>query len=395
MKLSIRQIFFNLKMALFMLGAGVTFLAVILVGISQYSDRLASLKNQHVLIKKIIATSLNDTDMAAITINGDIAELALFAKLSNKPTIMDSLFSSDEEESLIRTLLSTSNTFQESALFWVESMPVSREAMYQRMLSARNLHLVEIDSMIDYQIHLIDQSVVIAKITVLIISLFGLITFFLYQWRLTLIYRDITKASSVDTDNKYEAYTEEIDYVIRRLARKMPVVNTNQTLLNPISGINNEKGMLTAYNVKRNIKNVGSLFILLLKIDQQEDLIQKLSKEDMNAIYKKLSEILAMYEQPLDVIAHLENDCFTFVMARNSKESALNEAEKIIASVSESLFLTALGIEKITLSGGIMLKIPSKTLEESLIDAEKLVEKAKESGGNRVAQLRDKVNSYR
>jgi GGDEF domain-containing protein len=382
-------------MALFMLGAGVTFLAVILVGISQYSDRLASLKNQHVLIKKIIATSLNDTDMAAITINGDIAELALFAKLSNKPTIMDSLFSSDEEESLIRTLLSTSNTFQESALFWVESMPVSREAMYQRMLSARNLHLVEIDSMIDYQIHLIDQSVVIAKITVLIISLFGLITFFLYQWRLTLIYRDITKASSVDTDNKYEAYTEEIDYVIRRLARKMPVVNTNQTLLNPISGINNEKGMLTAYNVKRNIKNVGSLFILLLKIDQQEDLIQKLSKEDMNAIYKKLSEILAMYEQPLDVIAHLENDCFTFVMARNSKESALNEAEKIIASVSESLFLTALGIEKITLSGGIMLKIPSKTLEESLIDAEKLVEKAKESGGNRVAQLRDKVNSYR
>ena len=43
--------------------------------------------------------------MASITINGDIAELALFAKLSNESTMLDSILSSDEEEkSLGRTL---------------------------------------------------------------------------------------------------------------------------------------------------------------------------------------------------------------------------------------------------------------------------------------------------
>jgi len=77
------------------------------------------------------------------------------------------------------------------------------------------------------------------------------------------------------------------------------------------------------------------------------------------------------------------------------KDIALSEAEKIVESVKESIFATQQGIQKITLSGGLSLKIPSKTLEESLPDVAKLVEKAKESGGNRVAQLRDKADMYR
>jgi len=397
MKLSIRQIFFNLKMSLLILGSGITLLAIILVSISQYSQRLGALKNQHILIKKITATSLQDSDMASITINGDISELALFAKLSNKETLLDSILSSDEEQkSLSRTLISTSATFQESALFWLESMPISREAMYERMISARNLYLIEIDSMIDYQIRLINESVVVAKITALIVALLGLITFFFYQWRLNQIYRDIKKAYSVDTDGtQHEVVTEEIDFIIKRLARKIPVINTNPTLLHPQSGLNNQKGMLSIYNIKRNNKTIGSLFVILLEIDQQKDLETKLSKDEMATVYKKLADILSMYEQPLDILAHLDNNRFAFLMARNSKDLALNEAEKIVESVKESIFTTQQGIHKITLSGGIILKIPSKTLEESLLDVVKLVEKAKESGGNRIAQLRDKADMFR
>ena len=50
---------------------------------------------------------------------------------------------------------------------------------------------------------------------------------------------------------------------------------------------------------------------------------------------------------------------------------------------------------KITLSAGFLLKIPVKSIEEAIDDALKLVEKAKESGGNRIAQLRDRADSYR
>ncbi len=250
--------------------------------------------------------------------------------------------------------------------------------------------------MIDYQIRLINEAVSVAKITVLIISFLGLFTFFFYRWRLNQIYRDIKKASSVDTDGtQHEVVTEEIDFIIKRLARKMPLVNTNPTLLHPQSGLNNQKGMLSIYNIKRNTKAMGSTFVALFEIDQHKDLEAKLSKEDMATIYKKLSDILSMYEQPLDILAHLDDNRFAFVMARNSKDLALSEAEKIVASVNDSLFSTQQGMQKITLSGAIVLKIPSKTLEEALSDVAKLVEKAKESGGNRIAQLRDKADMFR
>lgn len=397
MKLSIRQIFFNLKAYLFILGIGITFLALILINISQYADRLDALKNQHILIKKITSNNLDDSQMASITINGELSELALFAKLSNESTLLDSILSVDEEEkSLGRTLISASTTFQESALFWLESLTMSRDKMRERMLSARNLYLIEIDSMIDYQIRLINEAVAIAKITVLIISFIGLFTFFFYQWRLSQIYRDIKKAYSVDTDGtQHEVVTEEIDFIIRRLARKMPQINTNPTLLHPQSGLNNQKGLLSIFNIKRNSKAIGSIFIALFEIDQHKDMEVKFSKEDMGGIYKKLSDILSMYEQPLDILAQLDDNRFAFVMSRNSKDLALSEAEKIVASVNDSIFTTQQGTQKITLSGAIVLKIPSKTLEEALSDVGKLVEKAKELGGNRIAQLRDKADMFR
>ncbi len=396
MKLSIRQIFFNLKLSLFVLGSGIILLAMILVTISQFSERLDALKNQHILIKKITSTNLHDFDMATITINGNIAELALFTKLANKETFLNLLFTSDEKEkSLNQAMVSTSSKFQESALFWLESMPVSRSAMYDRMIFERNLYSMDIDNMIDYQISLINESVWIAKIIVLIIAVLGLMTFFFYQWRLNQIYRDIKKASSVDEGIQHETVTEEVDFIIKRLARKMPVVNTNPTLLDPQSGLNNQKGMNTVFNLKRNTKTMGSLFIVLFEIDQYKELEAKLSKEDIGTLYKKLADIFTMYEQPLDVIAHLDDNRFAFIMARSSKDLALSEAENIVQSVKDSIFTTQQGIEKITLSGGISLKIPSKTLEESLPDVAKLVEKAKESGGNRIAQLRDKADKFR
>lgn len=269
MKLSIRQIFFNLKLSLFVLGSGIILLAMILVTISQFSERLDALKNQHILIKKITSTNLHDFDMATITINGNIAELALFTKLANKETFLNFLLTSDEKEkSLNQALVTTSSKFQESALFWLESMPVSRSAMYDRMIFERNLYSMDIDNMIDYQISLINESVWIAKITVLIIAVLGLMTFFFYQWRLNQIYSDIKKASSVDEGIQHETVTEEVDFIIKRLARKMPVVNTNPTLLDPQSGLNNQKGMNTVFNLKRNTKTMGSLFIVLFEIDQ-------------------------------------------------------------------------------------------------------------------------------
>lgn len=395
MQYSIRQIFFNLKAALLFLGVSVLFLTIQLINISEYSERLAALKNQHIIIKKITTTKLDDPQMASITINGALAELALYVKTSNQDAIFDLFISAtDEEKALYESLLSTSNSFQESALFWSESMKESHSAMYDRMIAARELYLSDINEMIDYQIRLIDQSVVIAKMTTLVAFIFILFVFFFYRWRLNQIYRDIKGACSVDLEgNKTAVLTEEIDFIVRRLARKSPII-TNTTFLSTISGINNEKGMISAYNAKRNQKNIGSLFLAVFEIDQHDKLIASLNKDDLISMYKKIADILSMYEQPLDVIGHLENNSFAFLLARNSKDVALSETEKIVASINDSVFVTNEGTIKITVSAGFTLKAPAKSLEESLQTVSKIVQKAKEAGGNRVAQLRDGLDSY-
>ncbi|HQS66099.1 MAG TPA: diguanylate cyclase [Sulfuricurvum sp.] len=394
---SIQKIFFNLKLSFFILLIGITFLGVQLINITRYSDRLAALKSQHTLIESITTQDLSDVPMATIVLNGHIAKLSLAVKLSTRDTVLDSFLPFTHEHiTLSDTLHVSSSEFQDAALFWLESTPRGRTTMHTQMIHARDTYLMDIAHMIDYQILLINQSIEIAKMTVMGLFILGLLLFLLYRFRLNQIYRDINKACSVDIDGtKAEVSTQEIDFIVKRLARKAPVANTSQSLLHPQSGLNNEKGMFTMYNAKKATKNSYSLFIALFEIDQHTNLSNSLSKEDMGALYKKIGDIISMYEQPMDVIAQLDNHNFVFVMSRNSKDTALSDAEKIVHSVYDSAFSTSKGPIKVSLSGGILLKAPASALESSILDAHKVIEKAKESGGNRVAQLREKSDHFR
>lgn len=105
MPISIRKVFFNLKIALLLLGGGITLLGIQIFNLSHYSERLGALKNQHLLIEKIVHTDLNDPKMASILINGAISELALSVKLSGEEALLDSFINSNEEQaSLLRSL---------------------------------------------------------------------------------------------------------------------------------------------------------------------------------------------------------------------------------------------------------------------------------------------------
>lgn len=396
MLISIRKVFFNLKNALMFLGIGVFILTFQLFHLSQYSERLGALKNQHLLISKIINTDLNDPKMASIMINGALSEIELSVKLSGKEAFLDSFINSNEEQaSLLRSLVVSSEAFRDQALIWSESLAISEKSSRARMLNARTAYLADIDRMTDYQIHLIQESIDTAKMIALVVLMAGLLVFLLYRYRLDQIYRDIHKACSVDTDGTRKIIaTQEIDFLLKRL-RKSSQDSLNPNLLNPLSGLNNEKGLINAFNAKKAGKAGNTVFLALFEIDRYAALINTLSKEDLKNLFNKLGEMFTMYEQPLDVIAHMDDDRIIFLMSRSSKKTAFEECEKIIQSVKESSFTTAQGPIKITLSAGFLLKPPVKTIDEGVQQALQLIEKAKESGGNCVFQLRDLSQSYR
>jgi diguanylate cyclase (GGDEF)-like protein len=393
MLISIRKVFFNLKNALFALGIGVTILTIQLFLISQYSARLGALKNQHLLIDKIINTDLNDSKMASILVNGALSEIVLSVKLSGQEAILDTVVTSNEEQaSLLRSLEISSVAFRDNAVIWSTSLIASRDSARERMMNARTAFLGDIDRMIDYQIHIINESIATAKMTVILVFFAGLGVFLLYRYRLNQIYRDIDKACSIDADgSKKVVLTQEVDFILKRLSRNFSQSTLNPNLLNTLSGLNNEKGLLRSFNAKKAGKSGRNIFLALFEIDHYTSLSNTLSEEDMGDVFKKIAGILSMYEQPMDVIAHIENDRFIFLMSRNSKELALQDAEQIIHTVGESSFNTAQASIKITLSGGFMLKPPAKSIDDAIKEAIDLIEKAKETGGNRVAQRRERL----
>lgn len=397
MLISIRKVFFNLKIVLMLIGGGIALLGIQIFNISEYTERLSALKNQHLLIEKIVHTDLSDPKMASILINGAVSELTLSVKLSGQEAVLDAFINSNEEQaSLLRSLSLSSQSFQDTALLWSEALAISKESSKTRMMSARTAYLEDIDRMIDYQIHIIEESVATAKMTALLLFITGLIMFFLYRYRLNQIYSDIDKVCSIDADGSQKTmHTQEIDFLTKHVVRKSSQISINPNLIHPSSNLNNEKGLVTAFNAKKAGRSGNTVFLALFEIDQYLELTQSLNKEDLAGILKKLGEMISMYEQAFDVIAHLDNDQLVFLMSRSTKQSALEECEKFIHSVEESSFSTSQGIIKITLSGGFLLKPPAKSIEEAISDAQILIEKSKENGGNRISQVRERTQSYR
>ncbi|MBV5321365.1 MAG: diguanylate cyclase [Sulfuricurvum sp.] len=398
MLLSIRKIFSHLKNALLILALGTAFLTLQLFLITDYSDRLGELKKQHLLIDKTVNTDLSDPKMAAILMNGSLSEIALSVKLSGTKGILNSfLTSNDENTSLSHSLEVSSQTFCDSALTWSESLPISRDSQHTRMMNARSDYLGNIDRVIDEQINLVNDSISTSKITALTLLTLGVFVFFIYRSRLNQIYSDIDKACAVDTNGEQKTVeTEEIDFIMKRLVRRtIQTPSACSGLVNSSSGLNNQKGLMTAFNSKKSSRANNTIFLAVFEIDQYTSLVNTHSKDDLGNLFRKLGDIISLYEQPLDITAHMDDDHIVFLMSRNSKQIAMEDCEKILHTVEASGFSTAKGVVKITLSGGFLLKIPVKSVDESIEDALLLVQKAKESGGNRIAQLRDRADSYR
>lgn len=390
MFISIRKVFFNLKIAFAFLCAGIGLLTAQTYHISEHGDRLGALKNQHLLIEKIINTDLSDPKMASIIIQGAVAEIALSVKLSGEEALLDSLINSNEEQaSLLRSLSISSEAFRQNALSWSESPESSRATERERMIHARTAYLADIDRMADYQIHLTNGSIATTKATSILLFILSVGIVFLFRSRLGQIYADIELVSSVDTGaNPKEVKTREIDFVLKRLARRSSG-SLNPSLIHPSSGLHNEKGMITAFNTKKTTKAGNPIFFSLFEIDHHDSLSASLSSSDIGMLYKKLGEIISLYEQPLDIIAQLEDNRYVFILSRSTKQIALEECENILHLTEASTFSTAQGPIRITLSAGFLHKLPSKSIEDTLEDGGVLIEKAKELGGNRISQIRD------
>lgn len=397
MLISIRKVFLNIKIFLSLLTVIIGINVLLLSYLSSSTERLEVLKNQHQLIDKILNTDQKDPKMASIMIAGAVAELELSVKLSDEKVIFDSYLISEQDRfKLTQSLKNSSKDFRDLALIWSESSHLSEVSNLNRLMNARIHYISSIDQLVNFYIQINSKIIMLIQNISILTLIFALFIFLIYRYRLNQIYDDIDQACSIDSDNEKKAIvTKEIEFVMKRLMRKTVQTVSNPNLTHPISSLNNEKGLFTAFNAKKLAKSGNTLFLSLFELDHYTTLVNTLTQEDINSIYKKIAEMIVLYEQPLDITAHLDNGRILFLLSRNSKQSALSDCEKIIHTVEESNFNTSQGKTKVTMSAGFILKTPAKSIDEAIEDTLKLIQKAQQNGGNRVAQLRDKADSYR
>jgi diguanylate cyclase (GGDEF)-like protein len=395
MKHSINKIFNNLSM--FLIIITLTFGLVTLLVLEQNSSyaKINNLKSQKEIINGLANLQKKDIELALIQFNGKSTQLHHeIEKLHNLNkydyTGKFLLGNSDEFISDLDKLSKITTRFNESAhKYYIKNLKNEEEKNQELKNTFYSINTF-LDAMIIKNISYNEEKFyILEKITLFAFAL-TLLTTFWYRRRLNSIYTDILHLYAIDKNKKdYEIFSEEADAIKLRMNRK-PVLTDNPAMLDPVTQINNHKGMLSSYSHKKGMKDSNFTSVTIFEIDNFSKQKRAFSQEFTQAVLKKVAFTISLHEQATDVIARTDYNQFTVVLSRVSKEQSFKDIDIIRQSISEIKFKAPGGSPiTITASGGFIIKPNNQSLDESLRQAKEVLQHAKKKGKNTISQIRD------
>jgi len=400
MLLSIKNIFRNITILHILLTIILFIISLISIEKMTAFEKIKTLQTQKQLMKTIYTLDREDLELSQIQFRGKSVQLV------NEESTLRSLFALDVMSAVIldnkvdytndlNRLKKALLAFNASATQWLneenKNYKASHQALQEKMLMANGLIDRIIEKNVDYEYErFLVQATLIFTVTLLLL----LITLW-YSRRLKAVYKDIQSLYVIEHDsNEYEILTEEVKQISKRMGRKASSTE-NPAMIDPVTGINNYKGLVYSYGNKKGQNQSHYTALCLIQIDNFKALDKKYPKEVTQAILKKVSFILSLYEQHTDTIGRVEYDQFVFVLSRSNKDAALNDCEQIRRTIEESKFKVPKGDSlSVTISGGFILKASNRSLDETIEQARDILQVAKDHGGNKVAQLRDQAERF-
>jgi len=397
MKLSIKKIFQNLNLfMLFMLFF--VFSTVIII----FENQLSYQKNDNLYHQKSIISSLKninseDTELILIQLNGKGNELLQsIDKIERlyKFNFIDKYILQNENE-YIKDL---NNLRKYTIQFNINA----KQFYIKKDLKYKKIFFSSTDKLYDYLELLLKKennyntikSDLFKNIS-LIILLISFIFIFWYRKRLNSIYKDIEYLYQIDRKKReHEIYTAEADAILLRIQRKTTTTD-NPTMLDPITGINNHKGMINSYSSKKHIKDSNFTSVTIIEINNFSKTKRVYSQEITQSILKKVAYTISLHEQPIDVIARTDYNQFTIIFSRHSKEQAFKDIDLIRQSIEELKFtIPDKGLININISGGFVIKPNNTNLDEAIKQAKEILIYAKSIGTNKILQIKDMAERH-
>jgi diguanylate cyclase (GGDEF)-like protein len=399
MKNSIKNIFKNLNTYLFFV-LFTAFIAMVLTFEQSLSfKKVDNLNNQKKTISTLTKLQRDDVELALIQFNGksvylhqEIAKLRSFYKYNfsdkyvfgNSKEYLDDL---EKLSNLTTVFNSAANEYYVKTKVKDEKVEKATKKKLDTAFFKINRH---IDNMLFKNTAYDQKKFQIAEIAMAIYFILVLLATIWYRKKLYSIYKDIEYLYQIEKSKKsYTIFSLEADAIALRMNRK--TVNTdNPSMLDPVTGINNHKGMLNAYSHKKGLKDSNFTSVTILEIDNFSKSKRAYTQELTQAILKKVAYTISLHEQPVDVIARTDYNQFTLILSRSSKEQSFKDVELIRQSISELRFnVPDKGSSSVTVSGGFIIKPNNTNLDEALKQAKEILIYAKNTGTNRVLQTRD------
>lgn len=393
MKHSIKNILNNISMFLILTAIVSGVGALLATAHSNSYDKIDNLKNQKSIIASLTHLSKDDIELALIQFNGKSTQLHTdIEKLRNiyQYSIAERFILKNSEEYMsdLDKLDSLTTSFNQKARnYYIKSK--ENEDLKKRELDAsfyainRQIDSIMLKS-IDYDKAKFKMHRVISYVTFIVIFLAAM----WYRKRLSAIYKDIRYLYNVDQKD-YTIFSEEVDSIALRMRRK-PVTSDNPAMLDPVTGINNLKGMINEFSEKKGMKESNFTSVTVVEIDNFSKTNRPYSQEFTQSILKKVAFTISLHEQSADVIARTDYNQFTIILSRPSKEQSFKDVDIIRQSIHElKLKSPETGPIELTVSGGHVLKPNNMSLDEAMRDAKKVLQYSQERGKNKITQIRD------
>jgi diguanylate cyclase (GGDEF)-like protein len=405
MKSSIKKIFQSLKTYLLFLFLMVSVLGLFVIEQAISFKKVDNLENQKNIVLKLSQLDKNDIELALIQFNGkstqlhqEIDKLMIYYKYNIIEEYL--LDNSAEYRTDINKLSQLTDQFNEDAHIYYEDILKNKKddlIETQEELDAKETLdnslgavLSHINNMLLKHIKYDENKFsIIQNITIVIFVIVLFFTFW-YRSRLTKIYKDVEFLYQVDKDKKgYEIFSIEADAIALRMNRKV-ITNDNPTMLDKVTGINNYKGMLNSYSHKKGLKDSNFTSVTVLNIDNFSKTHRPYPQDITQSILKKIAYTISLYEQPVDVIARTDYNQYTIILSRPTKEQCFKDVELIRESIADLKFnVPNVGTERITVTGGHVIKPNNTNLEEAIKQAKEILNYAKTTGKNKIFQTRD------
>ncbi|MDD5401354.1 MAG: GGDEF domain-containing protein [Sulfurimonas sp.] len=399
MKHSIKKIFRNLSFFLLAVSifAGLAILATI-DHLNSYK-KIDNLNNQKEIISSLTNLPKDNLELMFIELNGKSKQLHI--EIDKLRTLYDYnfaekyiLLNSKEYLSDLDKLNSLTTAFNKEAYvhYYYEKESKSETTTKEELEKKASSLVKQIDSIIFKDITYSQRKFNIHKNATFLVFIITLLGFIWYKKRLDMIYKDLQFLFHVN-HKKHTIFSQEVGAISVRMNRKSMAVD-NPILLDPVTGINNIKGLMSAYSEKKGMKEDNFTSVSVLEIDNFSKTNRVYSQELTQAILKKIAFTMSLHEQVADVISRTDYNQFTIILSRPKKEDSFKEIENIRKSISELKLSSAeLGEINITVSGGYVIKPNNVSLEESIRQAKKVLLHAQKSGKNKISQIKDLAQS--